>query len=95
MASYQGKVCMELGSGTGLAGIFMARAGVKRVFVTDIGEAVLQNCAYNIAANAAFIGQSRDAARVRAVFRGGSMPPLARSVGAMSGTGCLPRGPGA
>mmetsp|Transcript_37262 Transcript_37262/g.105141 ORF Transcript_37262/g.105141 Transcript_37262/m.105141 type:complete len:384 (+) Transcript_37262:171-1322(+) len=57
------RVCVELGSGTGLASIFLSKTA-RRVFVTDVGTNVLQNCARNIACNSGFIGRE-DAAKVR------------------------------
>lgn len=42
---------MELGSGTGLTGLLLARAGTRRVYITDIGQAVLANCECNVRAN--------------------------------------------
>eukprot|EP00873_Tetraselmis_striata_P034459 jgi/Tetstr1/454723/TSEL_041609.t1 len=47
----EGTVCVELGSGTGLTGLLLARAGTRRVYITDIGQAVLANCECNVRAN--------------------------------------------
>ena len=35
---------LELGAGAGLAGLALAAAGARRVFLTDVGAAVLDNC---------------------------------------------------
>ena len=37
-------VGLELGAGAGLAGLALAAAGARRVFLTDVGAAVLANC---------------------------------------------------
>jgi predicted nicotinamide N-methyase len=34
----------ELGAGTGVAGIALACAGARRVFITDVGPSVLDLC---------------------------------------------------
>ena len=39
----EGVVAVELGAGTGIPGILLARM-VARVFLTDVGEHVLANC---------------------------------------------------
>ena len=39
-----GCVGLELGAGAGLAGLALAAAGAQRVFLTDVGAAVLDNC---------------------------------------------------
>ena len=51
----RGKTCLELGSGTGVAGILLARSGAD-VFITDIGDDVLRNCADNVGANEELVG---------------------------------------
>ncbi|XP_022153602.1 methyltransferase-like protein 22 isoform X2 [Momordica charantia] len=45
-----GTVALELGAGTGLVGILLARVA-KTVFLTDKGDHVLENCAKNIGLN--------------------------------------------
>ncbi|KAL1199374.1 hypothetical protein V5N11_015757 [Cardamine amara subsp. amara] len=43
-------VCLELGAGTGLLGILLARVA-KAVFLTDHGDDILGNCAHNVEMN--------------------------------------------
>ncbi len=43
-AEFAGVTGCELGAGTGVAGIALACAGARRVFVTDVGESVLGMC---------------------------------------------------
>jgi len=43
-AEFAGVTACELGAGTGVAGIALACAGARRVFVTDVGESVLGKC---------------------------------------------------
>ncbi|CAA7025790.1 unnamed protein product [Microthlaspi erraticum] len=45
-----GIVCLELGAGTGLLGILLARVA-KAVFLTDYGDQVLGNCVHNVEMN--------------------------------------------
>uniref|UniRef100_A0A1J3H679 Methyltransferase-like protein 22 n=2 Tax=Noccaea caerulescens TaxID=107243 RepID=A0A1J3H679_NOCCA len=47
-----GIVCLELGAGTGLLGILLARVA-KAVFLTDYGDQVLGNCVHNVELNSA------------------------------------------
>ncbi|XP_027168593.1 methyltransferase-like protein 22 [Coffea eugenioides] len=47
-----GIVAIELGAGTGLVGMLLARVA-RTVFITDHGEEVLDNCAKNVHLNAA------------------------------------------
>ncbi|XP_023644149.1 methyltransferase-like protein 22 [Capsella rubella] len=49
-SEFHGIVCLELGSGTGLLGILLARVA-KAVFLTDHGDAILGNCANNVEIN--------------------------------------------
>uniref|UniRef100_A0A7N0TSZ4 Methyltransferase-like protein 22 n=1 Tax=Kalanchoe fedtschenkoi TaxID=63787 RepID=A0A7N0TSZ4_KALFE len=46
----EGLVAMELGAGTGLVGILLARVA-KTVYLTDYGDEILSNCADNIMLN--------------------------------------------
>lgn len=48
---FDGIVAVELGAGTGLVGMLLARAA-NTVFITDKGDEVLGNCAKNIDLNA-------------------------------------------
>ncbi|KAG8379933.1 hypothetical protein BUALT_Bualt07G0141200 [Buddleja alternifolia] len=50
-SNLDGVVALELGAGTGLVSMLLARAA-KTVFITDHGDEVLQNCAKNIDLNA-------------------------------------------
>lgn len=43
-AALRGCIGIELGAGAGLAGLALAAAGARRVFLTDVGSAVLANC---------------------------------------------------
>ncbi|CAH8337052.1 unnamed protein product [Eruca vesicaria subsp. sativa] len=43
-------VCLELGAGTGLLGILLARVA-KTVFLTDHGDEILSNCVRNVEMN--------------------------------------------
>ncbi|VVA95967.1 unnamed protein product [Arabis nemorensis] len=45
-----GIVCLELGAGTGLLGILLARVA-KAVFLTDYGDDILGNCVQNVEMN--------------------------------------------
>ncbi|KAK3286658.1 hypothetical protein CYMTET_5796 [Cymbomonas tetramitiformis] len=47
---FHGAVVLELGGGTGLVGALLAPCA-RHVFVTDIGEDILKNCARNIEEN--------------------------------------------
>ncbi|XP_047968069.1 methyltransferase-like protein 22 isoform X1 [Salvia hispanica] len=50
-SGFDGVVAIELGSGTGLVGMLLARAA-NTVFITDKGDEVLENCAKNVNLNA-------------------------------------------
>lgn len=49
-SDFHGIVSLELGAGTGLVGILLARVA-KTVFLTDHGDDVLDNCAINVHLN--------------------------------------------
>uniref|UniRef100_A0A0A0L812 Uncharacterized protein n=2 Tax=Cucumis sativus TaxID=3659 RepID=A0A0A0L812_CUCSA len=49
-SEFDGIVALELGAGTGLVGILLARVA-KTTFLTDKGDRVLDNCAKNINLN--------------------------------------------
>ncbi|TQD70818.1 hypothetical protein C1H46_043653 [Malus baccata] len=51
-----GIVCLELGAGTGLVGVLLARVA-KTVFITDRGNEVLDNCAKNVDLNSEMFSQ--------------------------------------
>ncbi|XP_048592453.1 methyltransferase-like protein 22 [Brassica napus] len=50
MSLLNGLVCLELGAGTGLLGILLARVA-KAVFLTDHGDQILGNCLRNLELN--------------------------------------------
>ncbi|XP_058226862.1 uncharacterized protein LOC131335501 isoform X1 [Rhododendron vialii] len=62
-SEFDGIVAIELGAGTGLVGILLARVA-KTVFLTDHGEEVLDNCADNVRLNSGII-HSEASAHVR------------------------------
>ncbi|CAL0324126.1 unnamed protein product [Lupinus luteus] len=49
-SEFDGVIALELGAGTGLVGLLLARIA-KRVFLTDHGNEVLDNCAKNVELN--------------------------------------------
>ncbi|GJS98922.1 methyltransferase-like protein 22 isoform X2 [Tanacetum coccineum] len=51
---FDGIVALELGAGTGLVGMLLARVA-KTVFLTDHGVEILENCASNVHLNSALI----------------------------------------
>lgn len=46
-----GKFCAELGCGTGMCGVALARAGACPVLLTDGNETVVENCRCNLELN--------------------------------------------
>ncbi|KAG2254894.1 hypothetical protein Bca52824_085030 [Brassica carinata] len=50
MSLFNGVVCIELGAGTGLLGILLARVA-NAVFLTDHGDEILGNCVRNVELN--------------------------------------------
>ncbi|KAI8544426.1 hypothetical protein RHMOL_Rhmol08G0295900 [Rhododendron molle] len=62
-SEFDGIVAIELGAGTGLVGILLARVA-KTVFLTDHGDEVLDNCAVNVRLNSGII-HSEASAHVR------------------------------
>ncbi|XP_076920315.1 uncharacterized protein LOC143581402 [Bidens hawaiensis] len=53
-SEFNGIVAVELGAGTGLVGMLLARV-VKTVFLTDHGVEILANCATNVHLNSALL----------------------------------------
>ncbi|XP_010538019.1 PREDICTED: methyltransferase-like protein 22 isoform X3 [Tarenaya hassleriana] len=49
-SDFDGTVSLEIGCGTGLVGILLARVA-KVVFLTDYGDEILDNCAQNVKIN--------------------------------------------
>ncbi len=45
------RTILELGAGTGLVSLVAAECGARRVYVTDVGDDVLENCHANVTAN--------------------------------------------
>ncbi|XP_055825582.1 uncharacterized protein LOC129894089 isoform X4 [Solanum dulcamara] len=66
-------VALELGAGTGLVGILLARVA-KTVFVTDHGDEVLENCEKNVDLNAE-IFHGKASVHVRELDWKDSWPP--------------------
>ena len=56
----RGAVVLDLGAGTGLTGIVAARCGARRVFLTDVGDGVLANCARNAREDGACVVRELD-----------------------------------
>lgn len=65
---------VELGTGTGLAGIVLARVA-KTVFLTDHGSEVLNNCEKNVHLNSSFWGLNETSIHVRELNWKDSWPP--------------------
>ncbi|GAB2228114.1 hypothetical protein Droror1_Dr00009944 [Drosera rotundifolia] len=66
-------IAIELGSGTGLVGILLARAA-KLVFTTDHGDDILANCAKNVQLNMDSVGK-HSSVHVRELDWQKSWPP--------------------
>lgn len=67
-------VALELGAGTGLVGILVARAA-KTVFITDKGVDILDNCFHNIELNFPAYKYNEKSVRVRQLNWQNSWPP--------------------
>ncbi|KAK8965139.1 hypothetical protein KSP40_PGU019801 [Platanthera guangdongensis] len=65
---------VELGAGTGLAGVVLARVA-KTVFLTDYGSEVLNNCAKNAHLSSSFFGFNEASIHVRELNWKDSWPP--------------------
>ncbi|XP_022889674.1 methyltransferase-like protein 22 isoform X1 [Olea europaea var. sylvestris] len=72
-SAFHGIVAVELGAGTGLVGMLLARVA-KSVFITDHGDEVLQNCSENIHLNAGVLG-TKASVFVRELDWNASWPP--------------------
>ncbi|XP_052183875.1 uncharacterized protein LOC127795933 [Diospyros lotus] len=72
-SEFDGIVAIELGAGTGLVGILLARVA-KTVFLTDNGDEVLDNCATNVCLNSELF-HSQALVCVRELDWKGSWPP--------------------
>lgn len=69
-----GVVALELGAGTGLAGILLARVA-KTIFLTDHGDEVLDNCVKNIEINSGVLGYYQASIYVRELDWMSPWPP--------------------
>ncbi|XP_076891666.1 uncharacterized protein LOC143543168 [Bidens hawaiensis] len=70
---FNGIVAVELGAGTGLVGMLLARV-VKTVFLTDHGVEILENCATNVYLNSTLL-PSKTSVYVRELDWKASWPP--------------------
>ncbi|XP_045805945.1 methyltransferase-like protein 22 [Trifolium pratense] len=75
-SEFHGVVALELGAGTGLAGLLLARTA-KTVFVTDHGNQILDNCVKNVQLNRGLLNNSATI-YVRELDWFDSWPPNAR-----------------
>ncbi|KAI3855086.1 hypothetical protein MKX03_018480 [Papaver bracteatum] len=73
-SDFVGVVSVELGAGTGLLGILLARVA-KTVFLTDHGEEILKNCALNVHLNSEIFKEHATSVFVREVDWINSWPP--------------------
>lgn len=71
-SDFEEVIAAELGAGTGLAGMLLARVA-KKVFLTDHGDEVLDNCAQNVHLNSRRFSAS---VYVRELDWKASWPPL-------------------
>ncbi|XP_039142447.1 LOW QUALITY PROTEIN: methyltransferase-like protein 22 [Dioscorea cayenensis subsp. rotundata] len=67
-------IAVELGAGTGLLGILLARV-LRAIFVTDTGTEVLDNCAINVQINAGALKYCESSVLVRELDWKESWPP--------------------
>ncbi|XP_076902349.1 uncharacterized protein LOC143557068 [Bidens hawaiensis] len=72
-SEFNGIVAVELGAGTGLVGMLLARV-VKTVFLTDHGVEILENCATNVHLNSTLL-PSKTSVYVRELDWKASWPP--------------------
>ncbi|XP_071733468.1 uncharacterized protein [Rutidosis leptorrhynchoides] len=72
-SEFDGIVAVELGAGTGLVGMLLARVA-KTVFLTDHGVDILYNCASNVRLNSAML-PSKTSVYVRELDWKASWPP--------------------
>nr|XP_043637076.1 methyltransferase-like protein 22 [Erigeron canadensis]XP_043637077.1 methyltransferase-like protein 22 [Erigeron canadensis]XP_043637078.1 methyltransferase-like protein 22 [Erigeron canadensis] len=72
-SEFDGIVAVELGAGTGLVGMLLARVA-KTIFLTDHGVEILENCARNVQLNSAII-PSKSSVYVRELDWKASCPP--------------------
>ncbi|KAJ0007862.1 hypothetical protein Pint_29841 [Pistacia integerrima] len=72
-SEFYGIVSLELGAGTGLVGMLLARVA-RKVFLTDYGDEILDNCAKNIELNSGVFDR-RGSVNVRELNWMNSWPP--------------------
>ncbi|XP_020109392.1 methyltransferase-like protein 22 isoform X1 [Ananas comosus] len=72
---FNGITAIELGAGTGLVGIALARVAGS-VFITDIGTEILDNCATNVHLNSSWLKFDETEVHVRELDWRESWPPL-------------------
>ncbi|KAJ0603491.1 putative lysine methyltransferase, S-adenosyl-L-methionine-dependent methyltransferase [Helianthus annuus] len=72
-SEFNGIVAVELGAGTGLVGMLLARVA-KSVYLTDHGADILENCASNVHLNSALL-PSKTSVYVRELDWKASWPP--------------------
>ncbi|KAL3697122.1 hypothetical protein R1sor_011198 [Riccia sorocarpa] len=70
-------IAIELGAGTGLVGLIMARFA-RLVFITDRGTEILDNCTRNVITNCSSLKHGEDSVRVRELDWHKSWPPEIR-----------------
>ncbi|KAH0449555.1 hypothetical protein IEQ34_020247 [Dendrobium chrysotoxum] len=73
-SSFDDITALELGAGTGLAGIVLARIA-KTVFLTDYGNEILDNCSKNVRLSSSFSELNEASIHVRELNWKESWPP--------------------
>ncbi|KAL2643994.1 hypothetical protein R1flu_011581 [Riccia fluitans] len=71
---FKDTVAIELGAGTGLVGLIMARFA-RLVFITDRGTEILDNCTRNVITNSSSLKNGEASVRVRELDWHKSWPP--------------------
>ncbi|KAI0492528.1 hypothetical protein KFK09_026801 [Dendrobium nobile] len=78
-SSFDDITALELGAGTGLAGIVLARIA-KTVFLTDYGNEILDNCAKNVRLSSSFSELNEASIHVRELNWQESWPPHTETI---------------
>ncbi|XP_020596907.1 methyltransferase-like protein 22 isoform X2 [Phalaenopsis equestris] len=73
-SDFDDTTALELGAGTGLAGIVLSRIA-KKVFLTDYGNEILDNCAKNVRLSSSFSELNESSILVRELNWKESWPP--------------------
>ncbi|KAG0499034.1 hypothetical protein HPP92_003725 [Vanilla planifolia] len=73
-SDFDGVTAIELGAGTGLTGVVLARVA-KTIFLTDYGNEILENCAKNVDINISLLGLNVNTILVRELNWKDSWPP--------------------